>query len=315
MRKSSNVRPLTGPAWSWRSRSATESCCSYMEEDFCGRSIVMSVRFIFFFSSRRRHTRCSRDWSSDVCSSDLLNIALNRNKVLDLGPDSILVGAYCCVGGGAHQNPTVLKVGEPINSFYGWVYAGMKNGQPVYKNLDGDTAITSADRTIIGNAQPRYTGGLSNRFTFRNFELSLFLQWSVGNKIYNINRSLLTAAGGKANQLADVRNGGPAIPAPKIGNTFESTESNLFVEDGSYLRGKNLRLSYSVPASWLRAMHVQSMSRLELYVSAQNFFTITKYTGYDPEISEYANTNLAQGIDFGTYPQVRQITFGFTAGF
>jgi len=244
-----------------------------------------------------------------------LNIALNRNKVLDLGPDSIVVGAYCCVGGGAHQNPTVLKVGEPINSFYGWVYAGMKNGQPVYKNLDGDTAITSADRTIIGNAQPKYTGGLSNRFTFRNFELSLFLQWSVGNKIYNINRSLLTAAGGKANQLADVRNGGPGIPAPKIGNTFESRESNLFVEDGSYLRGKNLRLSYSVPASWLRAMHVQSMSRLELYVSAQNFFTITKYTGYDPEISEYANTNLAQGIDFGTYPQVRQVTFGFTAGF
>ena len=244
-----------------------------------------------------------------------LNIALNRNKVLDLGPDSIVVGAYCCVGGGAHQNPTVLKVGEPINSFYGWVYAGMKNGQPVYKNLDGDTAITSADRTIIGNAQPKYTGGLSNRFTFRNFELSLFLQWSVGNKIYNINRSLLTAAGGKANQLADVRNGGPGIPAPKIGNTFESRESNLFVEDGSYLRGKNLRLSYSVPASWLHAMHVQSMSRLELYVSAQNFFAITKYTGYDPEISEYANTNLAQGIDFGTYPQVRQVTFGFTAGF
>ena len=244
-----------------------------------------------------------------------LNLALNRNKVLDLGPDTLLVGAYCCVGGGAHQNPTVLKVGEPINSFYGWVYAGMKNGQPVYKDLDGDTTITSADRTIIGNAQPKYTGGLSNRFTFRNFELSLFLQWSVGNKIYNINRSLLTAAGGTVNQLADVMSGGPGIPAPKIGNTFESTESNLFVEDGSYLRGKNLRLSYSVPASWLHDIHIQSLSRLELYVSAQNFFTTTKYRGYDPEISEYANTNLAQGIDFGTYPQVRQITFGFTAGF
>jgi len=244
-----------------------------------------------------------------------LNVAWNRNKVLDLGPDSILVGAYCCVGGGAHQNPTVLKVGEPISSFYGWVYSGLQGGQPVYKDLDGDGVITSADRTILGNAEPKYTGGLNNRFTFRNFELSVFLQWSVGNKIYNINRSLLTAAGGTANQLQDVITGGPGVPAPKIGNTFESTESNLFVEDGSYLRGKNLRLGYNIPASWLNAMHLKGMTRLQLYVSAQNFFTVTNYTGYDPEISEYASTNLAQGIDFGTYPQVRQITFGFTAGF
>ena len=249
-----------------------------------------------------------------------LNVALNRNKVLDLGSDSILLGAYPYVGGGAHQNPTVLKVGEPINSFYGWVYDGLARDssgllRPVYKDLDGDGAITSADRTIIGNAQPKYTGGLSNRFTFRNFELSVFLQWSVGNKIYNINRSLLTAAGGTVNQLHDVITGGPGIPAPKIGNTFESTESNLFVEDGSYLRGKNLRLGYNVPTAWLDAMHLKGMTRLQFYVSAQNFFTVTNYTGYDPEITEYATTNLAQGIDFGTYPQVRQITFGFTAGF
>jgi len=244
-----------------------------------------------------------------------LNLAWNRNKVLDLGPDTILVGAASGIGGGAHQNPTVLKVGEPINSFYGWVYQGLQGGQPVYKDLDGDAVITSADRTILGNAEPKYTGGLNNRFTFRNFELSVFLQWSVGNKIYNINRSLLTAAGGKANQLQDVMTGGPGIPDPKIGNTFESTESSLFVEDGSYLRGKNLRLGYNVPAAWLDAMHLKGMTRLQLYVSAQNFFTVTNYTGYDPEISEYAATNLAQGIDFGTYPQVRQITFGFTAGF
>ena len=219
------------------------------------------------------------------------------------------------MGGGAHQNPTVLKVGEPINSFYGWVYAGMQKGQPVYKDLDGDGVITSADRTIIGNAEPKYTGGFDNRFTFHNFELAVFLQWSVGNKIYNINRSLLTAAGGTANQLQDVATGGPGIPDPKIGNTFESTESNLFVEDGSYLRGKNIRLGYNVPATWLRSIHLQAMTHLQLYVSAQNFFTVTDYTGYDPEISEYATTNLAQGIDYGTYPQVRQITFGLTAGF
>ncbi|HVH66612.1 MAG TPA: TonB-dependent receptor [Gemmatimonadales bacterium] len=244
-----------------------------------------------------------------------LNLALNRNKVLDLGGDSILLGAYPYVAGGPHQNPTVLKVGEPINSFYGWVYAGVDSGRVLYKDLDGDSVITGADRRIIGNAQPKYTGGLTNRFTFRNFELSVFLQWSVGNKIYNINRSLLTAAAGTANQLQDVMTGGRGIAAPKIGNTFESTESDLFVEDGSYLRGKNLRLAYNVPAAWLQSVHLQAMTRLQLYVSAQNFFTVTNYTGYDPEVTEYAATNLAQGIDVGTYPQVRQITFGFTAGF
>ena len=243
-----------------------------------------------------------------------LNLAWNRNRVLNLGADSIIIDPYG-VGGGAHQSPTVLKVGEPINSFYGWVYDSLANGQPVYKDLDGDGVITSADRTIIGNAQPSYTGGLANRFVFRNFELSILLQWSVGSKIYNINRSLLTAAGGTANQLVDVATGGRGIPTPKIGNTFESRESDLFVEDGSYLRGKNIRLAYSLPATWLQAVHLQGMSRLQLYVSAQNFFTVTNYTGYDPEISEYATTNLAQGFDYGTYPQVRQITFGFSAGF
>ncbi len=246
-----------------------------------------------------------------------LNLAWNRNKVLNLGGDDIIVGAFPYVGGGAHQNPTVLKVGEPINSFYGWVYDGLARDtlgilRPVYKDLDGDGHDDGpGDRRILGNAEPKYTGGLNNRFTFRNFELSVFLQWSVGNKIYNINRSLLTAAGGTVNQLQDVMTGRD----PKIGNTFESRESNLFVEDGSYLRGKNLRLGYSVPTAWLDAMHLKGMTRLQLYISAQNFFTVTNYTGYDPEISEYASTNLAQGIDFGTYPQVRQITFGFTAGF
>ncbi len=243
-----------------------------------------------------------------------LNLAWNRNMVLNLGVDTLLVGPVG-VGGGAHQNPTVLKVGQPINSFYGRVYAGVQGGQVVYKDLNGDGAVTDEDRTIIGNAQPDYVGGLSNRLTFRNLELSVFVQWSVGNKLYNINRSLLTTGGGVANQLLDVAAGGRGIPAPKIGNTFESTPSDLFVEDGSYLRGKNIRLSYTFPARWLQAMRLQRMSRLQLYVSAQNFFTVTNYTGFDPEMSEYAGTNLAQGFDYGTYPQVRQITFGFTAGF
>jgi len=244
-----------------------------------------------------------------------LNVAWNRNKVLNLGPDSLLIGVGG-VGAGANQDPTVLKVGEPINSFYDWVYNGMQNGVPTYKDLDGDGNITDADRTIIGNAQPNYTGGFSNRFTWGNFGLTAFLQWSVGNKIYNINRALLTAAAGNNNQLAAVANAGSdGIPAPKIGNTFDSHPSTLFVENGTYLRGKNLRLDYNVPNRFLASGWLGSLNALQLYVSVQNFFTNTKYSGYDPEITEYAQSNLAQGFDFGTFPQARQITIGFNVGF
>ena len=245
-----------------------------------------------------------------------LNLAWNRNKVLDLGPDKQIV-APVGVGAGANQNPTILRVGQPINSFYGWVFAGLDStGQPTYKDLNGDTTITEADRRIIGSAQPNYTGGFSNRVTWGGFGLDVFIQFSVGNKIYNINRALLTSTNGTANQLTDVLHAGKgAVPTPKIGNTFESRPSTLFVEDGSYIRGKNIRLTYDVPTSWISRSRAAGVSSLQLYVGAQNFFTSTDYTGYDPEISEYALSNLAQGLDFGTYPQPRQIIFGFNAGF
>jgi TonB-linked SusC/RagA family outer membrane protein len=243
-----------------------------------------------------------------------LNLAWNRNEVVDLGPKTELFPGG--VGAGANQDPTIVRVGEPINSFYGFEYAGLDpEGQPSYRDLNGDGEVTPADRRIIGSAQPNYTGGLTNRFTFGNLELSVFLQWSVGNDIYNINRSILTDAAGTSNQLTDVLNAGQGdIPVPKTGNTFETTPSTLFVEDGTYFRGKNIRLSYTLPSALLTRLPLGRMSNLQFYVSAQNFFTVTDYSGFDPEITEYGATNLQQGFDFGTYPQTRQFTIGFNAG-
>jgi TonB-dependent starch-binding outer membrane protein SusC len=244
-----------------------------------------------------------------------LNLAWNRNKVLDLGPDT-MINNPAGVGAGANQNPTVLMVGQPINSFRGYVFAGLDaQGQPTYADITGDGDVTEADQRIIGSAQPDYTGGLTNRFTFGNFGLDVFLQFSMGNDIYNINRALLTNGAGTSNQLVDVLSPGGTIPTPRVGNTFDTRPSTLFVEDGSYVRGKNIRLSYDVPAQFIARWGGRRVGSLQLYVSAQNFFTITDYSGYDPEISEYALDNLAQGIDFGTYPQARQITLGFNAGF
>jgi len=244
-----------------------------------------------------------------------LNVAWNRNKVLKLGMGDQIT-EVAGVGGGANQNPTILRVGEPLNSFFGWVYAGKDaNGQVVYKDINNDGRITADDRVILGNAQPDYTGGFTNDFSWNHLSLSVFLQFSKGNKIYNINRALLTSTDGQSNQLRDVLGNGRGIMTPKTGNTFATNPSDLFVEDGSYLRGKNIRLSYELPGAWLSSARMDAVSSLRVYVSAQNFFTRTKYSGYDPELNEYSSDNLAQGFDYGTYPQPRQITFGINAGF
>jgi TonB-linked SusC/RagA family outer membrane protein len=246
------------------------------------------------------------------------NIAWNRNKVLNIGADSMIVTPVG-VGAGANQNPTILKVGQPINSFYGYVYAGMQNGQPTYADLNADGVISTADQRIIGSAEPSYTGGFTNDFTFRNFDLSVFIQFSKGNQIYNITRALLTNDAGNNNQLTTVlpaqSGGANGIPVPKIGNTYDTRPSTLFVEDGSYIRGKNIRLGYNLPESLLQSSRAGHLQNAQIYISAQNFFTKTKYTGFDPEVSEYATSVLAQGMDFGTYPQTRQFIVGFTTAF
>jgi TonB-linked SusC/RagA family outer membrane protein len=250
-----------------------------------------------------------------------LNLAWNQNKITSLGKgDSLIIAPYIPggVGAGANQNPTVLKVGQPIDAFYGFLYNKMVAGQPTYKLLHGDTGVAGpSDMTIIGNAQPLYTGGMTNRFTAGPVGLTVFLQWSVGNKIYNINRAILIQNQGTGNQLVDVLHAGQdGVPVANASNKgFQSSPSNLFVEDGTYLRGKNIRLDFNLPGSWLRATRLRSVTNAQIYVSAQNFFTVTKYTGYDPEVTQYATNPLAQGIDFGSYPQTRQFTFGFQAGF
>lgn len=248
-----------------------------------------------------------------------LTMAWNRNEVVNIGEDTISVGPVG-VGAGANQNPTVLKVGEPLNSFYGYVFEGMsEQGQPLYADLNDDGQVNTADQRIIGSAQPDYTGGFTNQFRYGPVSLLVFLQFSVGNDIYNINRAMLTSNAGNANQLTDVldaeNTGADGIPMPRIGNSYDTRPSTLFVEDGTYIRGKNIRLAYTLPASLMQQARIGNLGSTQVYISAQNFFTSTDYTGFDPEVTAYATSVLAQGIDFGTYPQTRQFTIGFTAGF
>jgi TonB-linked SusC/RagA family outer membrane protein len=258
--------------------------------------------------------------------STSLNLAWNANRVTRLGNsgDTIIINPNVPggVGSGAVINPTVLKVGQPIDAFYGYIFDKMVKGQPTYKDLYGlgsqNGAVSSGDQTIIGNAQPLYTGGMTNHFTLGRFGLTLFLQWSVGNKIYDINRAILLQNNGTSNYLVDAlfNKGQNGVPAPLSGNLgFQTKPSTLFVEDGTYLRGKNIRFDFNVPGSWLRYARLGGATNVQLYVSAQNFFTVTNYKGFDPEVTQYATNPLAQGIDFGSYPQTRQFTIGFNAGF
>ncbi|GAB4051797.1 TonB-dependent receptor [Spirosoma litoris] len=271
------------------------------------------------------------------------NIAFNRNKILSLSnnnADIIQTSADATFYGSA---PIGLgRVGEPIGIFFGQRYTGrvyatseeakaanMRDGSAsgalyvagdmIYIDTNGDGIINDADRTVIGNANPKHTGGITNNFSYKGFDLSVFLQWSYGNDIFNetreaSNRSFVYNAATtevlrswrKEGDITDVPRGTPST----IGrNGFPSSR---WIEDGSYLRVKTATLGYTFPSALLKRIKIDN---LRLYVSGQNLFTFTKYTGMDPEVNFRSGLPLLQGIDLGTYPQVRTLTFGLNLGF
>jgi TonB-linked SusC/RagA family outer membrane protein len=271
------------------------------------------------------------------------NISFNRNKILTLSNNNADIIQTSADATFFSTSPIGIgRVGQPIGIFYGYVYTGrvyatseeakaanMRDGSPtgafyvagdmIYKDLNGDGVINDNDRAVIGDANPKFIAGLTNTFTFKNFDLSIFLQSSYGNDIFNqtrqsSNRSFVYNAATtevlrswrKEGDITDVPRGTPST----IGrNGFVS---NRWIEDGSYLRVKTATLGYTVPATLLKRIKVDNA---RVYVSGQNLFTFTNYSGLDPEANFRTGQPLLQGIDLGTYPQVRSITFGLNLGF
>lgn len=271
------------------------------------------------------------------------NIAFNRNKILSLSnnnADIIQTSADVTFYGSA---PIGLgRVGEPIGVFFGQRYTGRVYatseeakaanirdgsasgalyvaGDMIYVDTNGDGIINDADRTVIGNANPKHIGGITNNFSYKGFDLSVFLQWSYGNDIFNetreaSNRSFVYNAATTEvlrswrteGDITDVPRGTPSTIAR---NGFPSSR---WIEDGSYLRVKTTTLGYTFPSDLLKRIKIDN---LRVYVSGQNLFTFTKYTGMDPEVNFRSGLPLLQGIDLGTYPQVRTLTFGLNLGF
>jgi len=250
-------------------------------------------------------------WDTD------LNFSMNRNKVKNLGGDDVLLFSGSIYERG---DVSIVREGEPIGSFYGLIAKGVdpQTGMMTYEDQNSDGAYTDADRFIIGDAQPDFIFGLNNTFSFKNLSLGFLFQGVQGNDIFNASRIEIEGMENWKNQSADVlrrwKNPGDITDIPKAlaDNKENSLLSTRFLEDGSFIRLKSVTLSYTLKSAWLQSMNV---SHVQLYFTGQNLWTITDYSGYDPELNYGGTSNTALGIDFGTFPQPRTFIFGVNIDF
>jgi len=276
------------------------------------------------------------NWSSNF------NISFNKNKVTQLyGGSANIINSVGANITGSLQSFSILQVGESIGSFYGWrtsgVYpystdnaAGLRNassgtngylfkgGDMIFQDTNGNGTLDNEDRVIIGNALPKFTGGFTNNLKYGRFDLNVLMTFSYGNDILNGTRYSAESATGFVGSIVLLnrwRNEGDITNIPRVNSADPAGNrrfSNRWLEDGSYLRAKNITLGYQVPSALLKKIKLKNC---RVYASAQNLFTFTKYTGYDPEASSFNNRVTEIGIDQGTYPQYRAYTFGLNVGF
>ena len=272
------------------------------------------------------------------------NISANKTTVLDLGEVERI--GYRSGGSGQGTNIPFMYLieGEPFGQMVGWGYEGVWSesertaaavygqlpGDPKYTDLNDDGRINTDDVTTIGNSMPDFIFGWNNRLTYKNFELALQIQGSKGNDLFNVSRIALERPGeGTSLRLLDrwtPQNQNTEIPAiidertreeAQLVNrvTFPSSDNNRlsrYVEDASYIRLKNITIAYNFPVTFTQRIHLKN---LRIYASATNLFTITDYTGYDPEVSSYTANDAQIGSDFNNYPQSKIFNLGLNISF
>jgi TonB-dependent starch-binding outer membrane protein SusC len=219
-----------------------------------------------------------------------------------------------------NQDVSIIKVGLPVGSFYGYVSEGVdpETGMIKYKDVNNNGIFDTGDRTVIGNAQPDFILGFTNSFTYKKFDLNVFFQGSYGNDIYNATRIDLEGMFDSKNQSTSVLNRwkqpGDITDIPRAvgnGNVDNVRNSSRFVEDGSYIRLKSITLNYRI----LENPKWNTIKRLSVYITGYNLLTFTNYSGFDPEVNAYGNSAVEMGIDYGTYPQARTIIVGLNVEF
>ena len=267
-----------------------------------------------------------------------LNASFNKNKVLSLATPADIFG----LGGPGFTNETnIIRVGESVGSFWGLVRLGVwtdaeateaakfssyRGGKPIlpgdikYLDVNGDYQINDADRMIIGNGNPDAWGGFFNTFRYKNIELLVELQYSIGNDVLDMTTHSGEDRQGIANSFKtvlgayDVSKGISNSDIAAIRDTRAGYVTNVdtrWVQDGSFLRGRNLLLGYTFPGASIEKLH---LSRLRVYGSIQNFFLVTDYRGNDPEVTTYGNA-FAQGQAFFDYPKPTTYMLGLNVAF
>lgn len=263
------------------------------------------------------------------------NIAFNRNKVIALGPENTDI----ITTSGTESAFFITKVGERIGSYYLLVQDGIFSTQeqldqyPHFANtqvgdfrfvdVDGDGVLdVNKDRTIVGNYAPDFTYGFSNAFKYKGFDLNVAFQGSYGSEILNLSRRYNANGEGNFNNTTELLNRWQSEANPGDGNTNRANRkasgnngrtSTWHIEDGSYLRLQNLSFGYSLPKSFLEKSH---LSKARLYVTGNNLFTWTKYTGYNPEVNlDSESDQLTPGLDYGVYPLAKTYSLGINLSF
>lgn len=248
------------------------------------------------------------EWTTDF------NMSFNRNKLTKLEFTKIYTDAQTCerLSEAAVRN----QPGMPLGSFYGYISDGVdpETGDLIYRDLNDNGITDPNDRTFIGDPNPKFTYGMTNTLHWKGIHLSVFLQGSYGNDVFNASRMETEGMYDGKNQSTRVlkrwRIPGQITDVPKAGYTMHN--STYFIEDGSYLRVKDITLSYDFSGTWMKKAGI---ARLQPYVTATNLITWTKYKGFDPEVNQWGNSGAVQGIDWGTYPQCKSFTFGLNIEF
>ena len=258
--------------------------------------------------------------------------AVNRNKILSLGEGT---SSYFPLAPTGQVSPVIVKVGRPVGTFWGYTTSGLltaadiSKGVPVlagvsqqagdqkYIDYNGDGAVTTADKHDLGSSQPKFTFGFSNTLNYKNFDLSFFFQGSQGNKIFNLLQQKLEVTTTTLNASATLLNRwnattNPNGTFPKAVNAPVPQVIDRYIEDGSYVKLKNITLGYTFSRGLIAKLHAK---QIRIYVSAQNPIVWTKYKGYDPEVNFYDNDNTKQGIDYGIYPSNKTFIAGLNLSF
>ena len=249
-------------------------------------------------------------WNTDF------NISMNRNRLEKLQLQQVYY--YTKTSEALSEYVVRMTPGQPLSMFWGYNALGVdpETGMVIYEDINGDGKVNSSDKQYIGNANPLFTFGMTNTLSWKGFNLSFLITGSVGNDIYNASKIEMIGMYNGSNQITDVlrrwRVPGQVTDIPKAGELDNLRASTRWVEDGSYLKIKNITLSYDFSGPWLKEK--LNISRIQPYITLDNMITFTNYSGYDPEMSQYTSAT-SMGIDWGTYPNVKTVTFGVNVDF